>query len=108
MNIMKMTVAAGLFISFAASAQAEDLKFMLQNNSSANITGLQISTTSTDNWEENLMAGDVLRPQEEIEITIADGEDVCEYDLLLTFADESTIEDRNVNLCEIGTYTAND
>lgn len=108
MNMLKTALAAGLLFGFTTSAQAEDLLFVLSNNSSANITGLQISTTSTNSWEENLMSGDVLRPQEETEITIADGEDVCEYDILITFADNTTIEDRNVNLCELGSYEAHD
>jgi len=106
MNMLKPLVAAWLVFGFAASAHAEDLVFLLQNETSVNITGLQISHTSTNRWEENLMAGDVLRPREEAEIVIADGMSVCEYDLLISFSDDTEIEDMNVDLCELESYAA--
>ena len=49
----------------------------------------------------------MLSPGETIELTIADGRDVCDYDLRFEFeegSDLATTEDKQ-NLCEMGSYT---
>jgi hypothetical protein len=50
---------------------------------------------------------DVLGPGESVEVTIADGRSVCDYDLRFEFeagSNLATTEDTQ-NLCETGSYT---
>jgi len=105
-KIISLLLATALLGS--AAAQAEDLQFKLINSSSAEVVGLQVSTVDSQSWEENLIAGYVLPAGNEVDVVIADGARTCSYDILITFADESTIEDRGVDLCELGSYSAHD
>ncbi len=103
-------VAVGLAVAVAAAfpAEAEDLKFTLINESSADITALQISPVSTRNWEENILGRDTLPKGYEVDIVIADNLSTCSYDMLITFKDGSNIEERNYNFCDLKSYTARD
>ncbi len=107
MKIATFALAAGIL--FAASpALAENLTFTLTNSSSSAVTGFYVSRTSTKSWEENLIDGSVLPSGKEIDVEIADGRSVCEYDVKATFEDGTKLEDYNINLCELGAYTVED
>lgn len=95
--------ALGVFAS--APAWAEDLYFTLRNSTGVAIDGLYVSHTGTSSWEENLLAGSYLDSGYEIEVEIADGRTVCEYDILTTFVDGDEVDDYNVDLCSLGVYT---
>jgi hypothetical protein len=90
----------------ATPAFAEDLVFTLINNSSVNITEMYVSKHSADTWEENILDGTV-DAGTQAEITIADGETTCDYDMRFVADSGATVE-VNQNLCELGTYTLND
>ncbi|OFX13458.1 MAG: hypothetical protein A2516_06765 [Alphaproteobacteria bacterium RIFOXYD12_FULL_60_8] len=108
MNLLKSTALAGFALCIATTARAEDLTFTLENATSQDIEMLQISTVASSSWEEDILGNDVQPAGTNATITIADGQSVCEYDILITFADNTTIEDHNVNLCDLGTYTAHE
>ena len=92
----------------ATPALAEDLVFMLDNQSSGAIQEFYASPVGVDNWEEDILGADILPSQEASRITIADGRSVCEYDLKVVFDDGEELEERNINLCETGSYTVSD
>lgn len=98
-------VAASLAVFATAPAWAEDLYFMLRNDTGVDLTAFHVSHTGTDQWEENLIAGGYLASGYEIEVVIADGRTVCEYDILSVFADGDEVDDYNVDLCSLGVYT---
>lgn len=108
MSKLGILFAAILSIATALPAHAEDLKFTLINDSSADITSLQISPVSTRNWEENILGRDDLPKGYEVDIVIADNLSTCTYDMLITFKDGSNIEERNYNFCDLKSYTAKD
>lgn len=86
------------------SAAAEDLVFMLDNQSSLVVSEVYASPSDVEDWEEDILGQDVLPPGEALRITIADGREQCEYDLLVVAEDGQTVED-TVDLCETGSYT---
>ncbi|NVO58310.1 hypothetical protein HW561_21220 [Rhodobacteraceae bacterium B1Z28] len=105
---MKMTFSALLALAEFASQSpvyAEDLQFRLVNDSSSALVGFNVSPTSSQFWEENLLAGDHIAPGYEAGITIADGLTTCTYDIRGSFADDSEAEDLGLDLCELGEYT---
>jgi hypothetical protein len=108
MNILKVTLAAAFALGFSTAAYAQDLSFVLKNQTSSEVTALQISTVSSESWEENLIAGYVLPAGNQVDVSIADGASVCEYDIKVTFGDGSTIDDRDINLCDLGEYTVHE
>lgn len=99
-----MSISAAAFIACAASAQAQDLDFLLVNDSSANLIEFNVSTTASDSWEENLLEGGYLAPGYEITVQIADGEATCFYDIRGIFDDGSDLEDYDLDLCDLGEY----
>lgn len=106
----KLTVAAvtalTALLASAVTSQAEDLVFTLTNSTNSTLERFYTSPTGVDEWEEDVFGKDVLDPGESIEITIADGRAVCEYDMRFEFSEDSdldTTEDTQ-NLCEMGSY----
>ncbi|MEH6692639.1 MULTISPECIES: hypothetical protein [Pseudorhizobium] len=106
----KLTVAAvttlAALLTSAVTSQAEDLVFTLTNSTNSTLERFYTSPTGVDEWEEDVFGQDVLSPGDSIEITIADGRSVCEYDMRFEFSEDSdldTTEDTQ-NLCEMGSY----
>ncbi|PWW01778.1 hypothetical protein DFR52_102442 [Hoeflea marina] len=103
-HLMSFAGAAALVFSLSAAVQAEDLTFTLSNNTSAVLERFYSSPVGTENWEEDVFGEQVLNPGESIDITIADGRTVCDYDMRFEF-DDDTVTEGQQNLCELGTYT---
>ncbi len=97
---------AALAILVATPALAEDLVFTLTNDSSHTIVEMYVSEVGSDQWGDNILFGPV-DPGMSGEVTIADGLDVCDYDLRYVSAEGGEAEDTQ-NLCELGTYTLTD
>ncbi|MFN7102492.1 MAG: hypothetical protein ACK4N1_07680 [Pseudorhizobium sp.] len=105
LTVAAATALAALLVS-AVTSQAEDLVFKLTNSTSSTLERFYTSPTGVDQWEDDVFGQDVLSPGDSIEITIADGRSVCEYDMRFEFSEDSdldTTEDTQ-NLCEMGSY----
>jgi hypothetical protein len=91
----------------ATPALAEGLVFTLVNDSSHTIAEMYVSPVGEDEWGENILMVDGVEPGVSGDVTIADGLEVCDYDLRFVTdqGDEATKEQ---NLCEIGTFTVSD
>lgn len=100
----RMALAAATFFVLAAPASAEDLVFMLTNETGANLIEFYASPSNVDSWEEDILGVDVLGSGESARVTIADGREQCEYDLLMKFDDNDVLED-TTDLCDTGSYT---
>jgi hypothetical protein len=69
------------------------------------VTGFYVSRSGSNDWEENLLDGDILPSGNEITVTIGDGRATCMYDIRTEFEDGSFAEDYDLNLCDLGSYT---
>jgi hypothetical protein len=65
----------------ATPALAEDLVFTLVNDSSHTIVEMYVSPVGEELWGENILTVDAVEPGMSGDVTIADGLDVCDYDL---------------------------
>ena len=101
------TAVAALALAAASPACAEDLVFTLINNSSVNLVEMYVSPHSADTWGENILTVDALNAGEQGDITIADGEATCDYDMRFVMDNGATV-DGSQNLCELGTFTLHD
>ncbi|KNY17795.1 hypothetical protein AKG11_05620 [Shinella sp. SUS2] len=101
------TAAAAALVMLAGPAAAEDLVFKLKNGTGSVLTRFHTSPVGVDKWEEDVFGEQVLNPGETIEITIADGRSVCEYDMRFEFTEDSDLDTTTdtQNLCELGEYT---
>ncbi len=107
---MRMTtLVSAMFISatIAAPAFAEDLVFSLSNESALNLQELYVSASDTQAWGEDILGRDVLASGESGDVTIADGRDVCGYDMRFVMDNGSTIEG-SADLCETSAFTITD
>lgn len=86
-------------------AAAEDLSFLLVNESSADLVEFNVSEGSSSSWEENLLEGGILAPGYEIDVLIADGATTC---IRGRFSDGSEAEDFDLDLCDLGEYAFTD
>jgi len=102
---MRIALAA-LATLIATPTLAEDLVFTLVNDSSHTIVEMYVSEVGAAQWGENILVGPV-EPGVSGNVTIADGLDVCDYDLRYVSAEGGEAEDTQ-NLCELGTYTLTD
>lgn len=105
MKTLLTAASAAALLAFQAPAYAEDLEFLLVNDSSADLVEFNVSPASSNNWEGNLMEGGYLAPGYEIDVLIADGATTCVYDIRGSFADGSEAEDYGLDLCDLGEYT---
>ncbi len=107
---MKKTLSTmtALGILLSSSAHAEDLRFLLFNESSEDLVEFNVSPASSNSWEGNLLRGGYLAPGYEVVVSIEDGLITCIYDIRGIFSDGSAAEDYNLDLCSLGEYTFSD
>jgi hypothetical protein len=105
-NIVVAAVLSLPIVSLTVqSAKAEDLEFTLNNQTKSNLVEFYVESSEQSSWGENLLKGEVVRTGESGKVTIADGKTTCTYDILGVFADGSKVDERQLNLCELGAYT---
>ncbi|CUJ89607.1 hypothetical protein RUE5091_00898 [Ruegeria denitrificans] len=107
---MKKFFAAPIILAslIASTASAEDLVFLLGNESSVDLVEFNVSVSESDNWESNLLQGDYIAPGYEADVLIADGLTTCVYDVRGGFSDGSSAEEYGVDLCDLGEYVFTD
>jgi hypothetical protein len=98
---------AAAMLAPVSSALAQDLVFMLDNQSSYDIYEFYASPSDVGDWEDDILGRDVLPSGQAVRITIADARTQCEYDVLVVFEDGDELTD-TVDLCETGSYTVTD
>jgi len=103
---MRIALAA-IAILIATPTLAEDLVFTLVNDSSYSISEMYVSPVGEDQWGENILMVEAVAPGVSGDVTIADGLEVCEYDLLFVTVEGAEAE-QTQNLCELATFTVND
>ena len=109
MKIASLLAGAGVVVALgSAPALAEDLVFMLDNQSSEAVTEFYVSAVSSGSWEEDILGQDVLPSGEASRITIKGADDMCEFDLRIVYEGGSVVEEREIDLCETGSYTVTD
>ena len=104
---MRIAFAAALATLVATPVLAEDLLFTLVNDSSYTITEMYVSPVGEDQWGENILTVDAVDPGVSGDVTIADGMDVCDYDLRFVSAEGGEAE-KTQNLCDLATFTVTD
>ncbi len=105
-KMLGAALAVAMFMPMS-SALAEDLVFMLDNQSSYDIYEFYAAPANIVDWEEDILGRDILPSGEAVRITIADGRTQCDYDVLVVFEDDDELMD-TIDLCETGSYTVTD
>lgn len=81
-------------------ALADRRDFTLVNDSLVEIDEVYVSTVNTDEWEENILEGDIIPSGESEDISFSrDVEGTCVYDIKVVTEDGTTAKLSDVNLC---------
>ncbi|QZO02406.1 hypothetical protein K6K41_15970 [Chenggangzhangella methanolivorans] len=105
-NYFACAVVTALSIAFAlSSADAANRKVNIRNKTSQTMTEFYASNTGSQDWEEDILGSQELEPGEKIEIDIDDGSGKCKFDFQGVFADGEKVIKRNINVCQIETFS---
>lgn len=107
-NSFKINALAAIAtLTFATPSFADDLVFVLKNGTNSVLTHFYTSPVDEEDWEGDVFGNHTLAPGESIKITIADGRDVCDYDMRFEFQDSPDLDTTTdtQDLCELGEYT---
>lgn len=102
-----LLMTAALSVAFSAPAMAQDRKVTIVNNSGFTISYFYGSNVGTDFWEEDLLSSDVLSNGATVDINFDDTTGYCRFDLRAIFDDGTELVKKDVNVCEISTFTIN-
>jgi hypothetical protein len=106
MTAIRKSVLMLSTIFFAATASAQDVNFLLTNQSGYTLVEFYASPENVSSWEEDILGYDVLESGYVLNIIIADNRSQCIYDMRMVFDDGDELLD-TVNICEMSGYTIN-
>jgi hypothetical protein len=98
-------VAAAMILApTLASAAPQD--FTLDNATGYDLKNLYIGPTSSNDWGDDILGQDTLVNGQSVEIHFPGGRgETCQWDLKVTYNDDTSHEWRDVNLCAISSVT---
>lgn len=105
-GLMGAFLALPLAIAVAEPGRAQDMLVDVHNESSGTIEGLYVVPAGTEDWEENLLT-EAVEPGGVVEVSIEDGETVCEYEIYALYDDGGDYED-TVDICDVGAIVISD
>jgi hypothetical protein len=108
MRLTAAALAALLVVTPAAPAFAEDLEILLVNMSDRALAAFYTSPSGEESWEEDVFGDGYLPSGNQVPVIIADGRDVCYYDLAFVMEDGAELEAYGYDLCEEPTFTLYD
>jgi hypothetical protein len=95
-----------LLVSF--NVFAWNKRIDLINSSSFAIVSFYASNVGTTSWEEDILGRTMLLPGEYATINLEDGTGYCHFDFKVETFGAGTIYRKNINVCEISSYTLQD
>ncbi|MAN77035.1 hypothetical protein OF122_11895 [Pelagibacterium flavum] len=105
---MKKTILSMLAATALVStpALAQNVEFTLINESGYTLTYFYASPSNDENWGEDLLAEiGVLESGYNGTVFIGDGSDQCLYDFRFETAEGPELEEFEIDICELASYT---
>ena len=84
---------------------AEDRRVEVVNRSGQELREFYASNSQRSSWEEDILGDKTVPNGRSVTINIDDGSGACRFDFLSVLEGGRRIEQRNINVCEISTYT---
>lgn len=104
-NFARRAALGGLaFVAVTGPALAQtDQNFTLVNKTGFAIVTLNVSPASESRWGPDILGREFLANGESAEVAFPAEEEICLWDLRVTYEDGDVGEWRQTNLCEIST-----
>ena len=103
-----MALGALLLAVTAGPAFALNRHVHIHNNTSVVMNEFYASNVGTNDYEENILHGDVIQSGDSWNINVDDGTGYCRYDFKAVFDDGSEAKKDNVNVCEVSDFYFDD
>lgn len=82
-------------------ANAHPLDFIFNNSTNYPVYELYVSSNSTDNWEEDVLAENILPANHSTRVNFSGDIGNCLFDIKAVFKDGSYREDYKIDLCTV-------
>jgi hypothetical protein len=95
---------AAAAVLLAGSAAAEDGKnrvVLINNKTGYTVTEIYASNTSAEDWQEDILHENVLKPGATLRANIDDGTGHCMFDIKIVFEDGDQSEKRGFDVCKM-------
>lgn len=100
----KFAALAALSLAlFATPAFASDEILTIINQTGYTISEIYVSPTNANNWEEDVLAEDVLPTDRRTNIDMSNSADTCRWDVRVVYDDGDEAYWQNLDFCEIST-----
>ena len=100
-------LALALLFTSVSSVSALDRRVRIVNKTGFTIVRFYGSNKGSKSWEEDILGSDVLPSGSSVNINFDDSSGYCKFDFKAVFDDGDVLIKKNVNICEIGTFTYN-
>jgi hypothetical protein len=97
--------AFALLLAATASLLAGKQDFVLVNKTGLTVDQLYVSSSDTENWEEDVLGRDVLPNGQSVTITFEGREKQCLYDLKIVDEDGDELVWTEIDLCRASQVT---
>lgn len=87
------------------AAQRRNLDFTLVNKTRYVVVELYLSTTTDDEWGEDVLGTDILKSGEKVDIKFSSAETECNWDLKIVDEDDDEVVWKKLNLCTASEIT---
>ena len=99
-------IAIPLTAAPAASALAEKIDLQIINQTSFDVMEINLSPGNEESWGEDHLGEYILSPGGVLQLTLPDEAfTTCIYDFRAIFSDGDKIEDYDLDICQLDTYT---
>lgn len=108
-TLKKIALLIGIITSISSfPAYGADRHIVIVNDTSYTLVSIYASNIGSESWEEDLLQRGTLAPGGKVRANIDDGTGYCRYDLKAVFNNGASAIKRNVNVCQIETWTIHD
>jgi len=107
-NFICNTILVGaMALMTTQAAFALDRRVSIVNDTNYDIIRFYGSNKGSKSWEEDILGSDILPAGSTVQINFDDNSGYCKFDFKAVFSDDDVLIRKNVNICEIGTFTYN-
>lgn len=106
-HLITTMAALAITATTAIPAFALDRRVRIVNETGYVLVEFYGSNKGSTSWEEDILGPDVLGSGQSVMVNFDDGTGYCKFDFKAIFDDGDVLVRKNINICEIGTYTYN-
>jgi hypothetical protein len=107
-TLASLAAVAAVMVFSPTLASAAPQDFTLVNDTGYELKSLFISPTTSNDWQDDVLGADTLATGASLEIHFPGGRgETCQWDMKVSYADDSSHEWTDVNLCSISKVTIN-